>query len=148
MFFPVAEEQYIKHLQLVQQVVERLARNSFAVKGWSITLIGAILALTNKESTPDLVKIAALPAVMFWVLDAYFVHKERLFRALHEAIGAVLRGDAAAASVKLWSMSTKAFQKEHPGWLRVMFSESLLAFHGTMTVMVVAYLIFRRSNGS
>lgn len=33
-----------KHLALVQGVINRLAGNSFSLKGWSVTLVSALLA--------------------------------------------------------------------------------------------------------
>ena len=38
-----------KHLEMIQTIIARLATNSFAVKGWSITLASALLALTFKD---------------------------------------------------------------------------------------------------
>jgi len=37
------------HLEMIQAVVARLAQNSFALKGWSVTLVAACLALGAKE---------------------------------------------------------------------------------------------------
>jgi hypothetical protein len=31
----------IKHLEMIQAVISRLANNSFLLKGWSITLVSA-----------------------------------------------------------------------------------------------------------
>jgi hypothetical protein len=34
-----------KHLELIQAVISRMAGNSFLLKGWSVTLAAALLAL-------------------------------------------------------------------------------------------------------
>lgn len=54
-----------KHLALVQGVVNRLAGNSFALKGWSVTLVSALLALAAKDADTWLVAIALLPTLTF-----------------------------------------------------------------------------------
>jgi hypothetical protein len=42
-------DNYIKHLEMIQGVVDRLAENSFKYKGWCITLVSALLALAAKD---------------------------------------------------------------------------------------------------
>src|SRR5215831_11819226 len=81
------DENTIKHLQLIQAVITRLAQNSFAYKGWAITLVAAIFALAVKEvRSPYLLIVALLPTIAFWGLDAYYLRQERLFRALYNAV--------------------------------------------------------------
>lgn len=77
--------QRLKHLEMLQQIISRMANNSFLIKGWSLTLISAIL--TFSTATKDITQsnmyfvllIALLPALAFWYLDAYFLRQERLY---------------------------------------------------------------------
>ena len=39
-------EQKIKHLEFIQTTINRMAGNSFLLKGWTVTLTGGLLALT------------------------------------------------------------------------------------------------------
>ena len=39
------KEQEIKHLEFIQGVITRMASNSFAMKGWMIAIISALLAI-------------------------------------------------------------------------------------------------------
>lgn len=61
----------------MQGVIDRLAGNSFALKGWSVTLVSALLALAVSETKSDLILVALLPALTFWGLDGYFLAQER-----------------------------------------------------------------------
>lgn len=71
----------IKHLEFIQAIITRMAGNSFLIKGWSVTLIAAILALSAAaDSNKWLVPIAFVPALIFWFLDAYFLHQEKKYR--------------------------------------------------------------------
>src|SRR3989344_3113038 len=44
-----------KHLEFIQTVISRMAGNLFFLRGWTITLIGALLALFSKNNSPDYV---------------------------------------------------------------------------------------------
>ena len=64
-------ESKLKHLEMIQAVVNRMANNSFLLKGWSVTLVSALLALAAANSDRRFVFVAVLPLLMFWLLDAY-----------------------------------------------------------------------------
>ena len=51
----------IKHLELIQGVINRLATNSFQMKGWTVVLVAAILVLLAREDRLDAAFIALLP---------------------------------------------------------------------------------------
>ena len=51
----------IKYLELIQGVINRLATNSFQMKGWSVVLVAAILVLLAREHRLDAAFIALLP---------------------------------------------------------------------------------------
>ena len=75
-----------KHLEMIQGVVNRLAQSSFLLKGWSVLLISALFALAASDSQPLFIYLAYFPGFAFWVLDAYFLWQERLFRALYDLV--------------------------------------------------------------
>jgi len=71
-------QQYLfKEVEIVQDIVTRMANNQFYVKGWSITLIVASLLLRG-----DLFHhfVAFIPWLFFWVYDSYFLRLEKLYR--------------------------------------------------------------------
>lgn len=39
-----------KHMDYIQSAISRMASNSFYLKGWNVTIIAAIVALSFKES--------------------------------------------------------------------------------------------------
>ena len=70
----------IKELEIIQEIINRMANNSFIIKGWTITLVVVTLLLKgNKYHT----FIAFIPILVFWFLDAYFLRLERLYRRLY-----------------------------------------------------------------
>lgn len=60
------KEAELKHLEFIQGVIARLANNSFLLKGWSVTLVAAILALTVRNPSVYTVLLALFPALIFW----------------------------------------------------------------------------------
>ena len=43
-------EKKLKHLELVQGVISRMANNSFMLKGWAVTLVAGIFVLAGKDT--------------------------------------------------------------------------------------------------
>ena len=43
-------ENKLKHLEMIQGIINRMASNSFALKGWSVTLVAGIFALSSKDA--------------------------------------------------------------------------------------------------
>lgn len=80
-----AIDHQLKRLDHLQSIIQRLAGNSFLIKGWAITLTSAILgfALKDPASTGSLAFLAILPTLAFWELDAYYLALERGMRHLY-----------------------------------------------------------------
>ena len=76
-----------KHLEFIQRVINRMAGNLFFLRGWTITLIVALLALFVKGTNSNYIIYFLLVLVLvFWILDGYFLSQERLFRALYNHV--------------------------------------------------------------
>lgn len=76
----------IKHMEMIQAVITRLAGNSFLVKGWAVTIATALLGFAVSRNESRLAWIALAPVLLFWWLDAYYLYAERLFRGLYEQV--------------------------------------------------------------
>ena len=57
-------EQKLKHLEFIQGVINRLATNSFQMKGWSVVLVAAILVLLVRENRLAVAYIALHPRLL------------------------------------------------------------------------------------
>lgn len=76
----------IAHLTFVQGVISRMAANSFLVKGWTIALVAALLAIGADKLTFSYLIIVLVPVILFWWLDAFYLHQETLYRKLYEIV--------------------------------------------------------------
>lgn len=79
-------EKKMKHLEMIQGVINRMASNSFLLKGWAVTLVAGIFALSSKDADKLYFLIAYIPILIFWGLDAYYLLQERLYRKLYDKI--------------------------------------------------------------
>lgn len=73
----------IKHLEMVEAIIERMAKNCFQLKGWAMTLVAIVGSLAAKDSDKRFIILAFIPIIVFWLLDAYYLQQERRYKALY-----------------------------------------------------------------
>ncbi|WP_454045329.1 hypothetical protein [Chryseobacterium sp. Marseille-Q8038] len=76
----------LKHLEFIQNTINRMSTNSFVIKGWCITIFAAVYTLSNKESDKSYNIINYLIIPLFWYLNAYFLQLERKYRILYNKV--------------------------------------------------------------
>jgi len=69
----------LKHLEFIQNVITRMNTNSFQIKGWSVVILSALLAIFASTKNNYFFLAAAFPTLIFWFLDAYYLNQERKF---------------------------------------------------------------------
>jgi len=122
----------IKELEIIQGIINRMAHNSFLIKGWTITLVVVLLLLKeNKYYT-------FIPILVFWFLDAYFLRLERLYRRLYNWV----KDNRLKTEDFLFDLNYKRFEKEEQSMLRIMFSITLILFYGSIFILTLIYVIF------
>ncbi len=81
-------DRVVKHLEFIQGIINRLGGNAFLLKGWSMTVLvaGSLLMVRIRPDKPLLALTLLIPVLGFWLLDAYFLWQERLFRAEYDRV--------------------------------------------------------------
>jgi hypothetical protein len=130
-------ELLFKEIDLVQKIIDRVANNSFLIKGWATTLIVASLLLSG---TSYYHFAAFLPWLVFWYLDAFFLHTEKLYRALYNWL-VENRPKSNEFPLDLDPESLKKRFPEVKTTKRLMFSKTLLAFYGLLFVIILVVII-------
>lgn len=129
-------EKVVKHLEMTQAVINRLGRNGFWIKSWSIILIVATMVLiANHEiQNPYFVLALILPAIGFWILDGYFLRQERLFRQIYDKIRVQPDTDFEMNPMK---------HRDKPkcSWLSAVFSLTLVIFYGIEIVFIIGVFV-------
>ena len=121
----------IKHLEFIQGVINRLASDSFRMKGWCVVLVAALFILLARQGQVGFVVVALIPVIAFWGLDGYFLWQERLYRALYDHVRA-LEEDKID-----FSMNVSPFMKNRGcTWPNATFSRTLLLFYSPLAAAI------------
>lgn len=122
-----------KHMDYVQSTISRMASKSFYLKGWNVTIISAIVALSFKESDWRIYTCALVLNIVFWFLDAYYLKQEALFRKLFEKISKI--SDDTQVN---FSMNTDEFEKDVSAIICNMFTNiSITPLYLSITVVLL-----------
>ena len=131
-----------KEIDLIQGVINRMANNSFLVKGWTIAIIVAVLALTrdnlNSDDLTYLVLILIIPLMVFWYLDAFFLHKERCFIELYNWV--IINREK--SNEKLCDLNYRRFKDEVDSIGMIMLSSTLITFYGIVSLALIVIFIY------
>ena len=79
----------IKHLEFVQSIITRMNTNSFQIKGMTITIVSALLAVFASTLKTPFIFIGIAPTILFWFLDTYYLQQERKFRGVYNNVGGI-----------------------------------------------------------
>lgn len=131
-------ETKLKHLEFIQSVISRMNNCSFLLKGWSVTLVSALFALSAKDADARFVLIAYFPAIVFWILDGFFLDQEKRYRQLYALV------IAGSESVPELEMNTSKVPGITGSWSGAVFTKTLLPFHGVVlgTILLVMFGFF------
>jgi len=124
-------ESKLKHLEMIQGVINRMAANSFLLKGWSVTLISALFALAAKDTNQLFIYLAYFPCVAFWSLDGFFLWQEKMYRKLYEEV------TQKSESEIDFNLNAVKYKDDVDSWLSVCFSTTLKMFHGAIFGVIV-----------
>lgn len=128
------KEYMLKEIDIIQGIINRMAHNSFMIKGWAITLVVVALLL---QGTKYQVLLAFIPLLVFWFLDAYFLWQERMYRKLYDwVISNRLKTDQ-----YLFDMNAYRFKEAVQSRFRIMFSITLGWFYGSIAILIVIYAV-------
>ncbi|MDP1715701.1 MAG: hypothetical protein Q8L41_13240 [Anaerolineales bacterium] len=135
-------EKKIKHLEMIQNVIERMGNNSFLIKGWSITLVSAIFVVAIQGEQKIFALWTLFPALIFWLLDGFYLRKERLLRALYDQVRK-LDEKKIDFSMDTSNIVNGKIPSKGTGFLSAIFSRTLLPFHGGMILAIaIAAIVF------
>lgn len=99
-----------KHLEMIQTIISRMSSNSFYLKGLCVTIVAAICALAVVRSNAIIYLLLLPPIVSLWMIDAHYLHQEKLFRALYNKVRIQQEEEVD------FSMDTIPFKRVTPNW--------------------------------
>ena len=140
-----------KEIDLIQACINRMANNSFLLKGWAISIIAVVLALSEKNINPFfLCFVVLVPLISFWYLDAFFLYTEKLYRKMYEW---VIQERPKSNADKMYDLNPHRFKNElkiikngqdtdqiESEW-SVMWSKTLKYFYFIPIVLVLTIMV-------
>ena len=130
-------EKKLAHLEMIQAVITRMAGNSFALKGWAVTLVAGLFALSGKDANQFYYLVTYIPIVVFWYLDAYYLCQERMYRNLYEKVRK-LDEDKSDFSM---NAAAKEFQTDKTTVSNCFLSKTILGFYLPLAVVTAGIII-------
>ena len=148
-------DQIHKELDLIQDVIKRMADNSFKVKAWMMSIFGFVVALAKAGFLEKLgsqglpmwyVAVFLIVTVLvFWYLDAFFLRTEKLYRELYKWVV----NNRPHTDKYLYDLNTfvrevdgqkQDLTQNLPGIVGVMLSRTLLPFYALPLILGIALL--------
>lgn len=129
-------ENKYKHMDYIQSAISRMESNSFYLKGWNVTIIAAIVALSFKESDWRIYACALVLNVVFWFLDAYYLKQEKLFRELYNKVSQISDDNLID-----FSMNTSEFKEKVSAIPRIMIKNiSITPLYLSISVVLLVLI--------
>ncbi len=127
----------LAHLEMIQSVITRMASNSFALKGWAVTLVAGLFALSGKDANQFYYLVTYIPIVVFWYLDAYYLCQERMYRNLYEKVRK-LDEDKIDFSM---NAAAREFQTDKTTVANCFLSKTILGFYLPLALVTAGVII-------
>ena len=83
-------DRYLKELDLLLRCIERMSGNSFRIKRWLSAALILFLGIIGREGVINAVTCGSIVTiiVLLWVMDAYYMSLERIYRNRYRKIRA------------------------------------------------------------
>ena len=127
---------------MIQGIINRMASNSFKLKGWAVTLVAGIFALAGKDTDKVYFLITYIPILIFWGLDSYYLQQERLYRSLYEKVRKMEEKDI-DFSLKA---TTEEFNSNKNCYFYNLFSKTELWFYLPLAIVCAGVIIITHMN--
>lgn len=132
-------DEQLKHLEFIQNVVTRMNTNSFQIKGWTVTIVSAILAIYASTKNCYFVLSALFPTTVFWFLDTYYLTQERKFRGLYNDVAGV---SDKPKQIKLFAMRPDLYTGGKYSYWDVFWSTTICKLYLSIIIALGSMFIY------
>ena len=130
----------IKHLEMIETIIERMAKNCFQLKTWTMTLLTAIAALFSKESDQRFMLFIFIPVIGFWLMDTFYLQMERKYRFLYKNVAEKDENDIDFNLDTDFASGTSSDMKQLC-FFRCMFSITEMLFYPVILVATAVFFL-------
>ena len=138
-------ENKIEHLKMIESIIERMAKNSFQLKGWAMTLVTLVGALSANDADKRFIILAFIPIIVFWLLDSFYLQQERRYKALYRETTEMNEKDIN------FNLNTRLVKYTNDEAKRICFCRCMFSFcevlfygalTGTLLVLIIILKVF------
>jgi hypothetical protein len=127
----------VKHLEMLQAVISRIAGQGATLKNYCITLTTAVCGFAITLEKPLVTLLALFPVTIFALLDAQYLRMERRFRVLFDRVRLENWG-----TVPSFEISSKS--APDVSYWDVLRSWSIFIFYAPLALAVVIVVLIAR----
>ncbi len=117
---------------MVQGVITRMAGNSAQMKTWAVSLVTAAYVFSGVAADPHWLIGAGgcIPVIAFWAMDAKYLHLERCYIALYEAV-------RSGKDTQSFDLNYRPYVSSVDSVWHVAWSWSVRLFYGALLIVVL-----------
>lgn len=133
------KDELFKEIDLIQNCINRMAQNSFMLKGWALTIFAGVTAFTKGENLSNpvtLVCTTIIPFICFWILDSFYLRTEKKYRRMYENMLTKRKANNTDGQYELNPKTIKV-----DCFIKVMFSITMIFFYGIPLLVSIALLV-------
>jgi hypothetical protein len=130
----------VKHLEMLQGLVTRMAGYGVSSKSYCITVVTAVLGFSFTLHRPAVAALALIPLIAFALLDAQHLRNERRFRGLFEESRKEGWDAVPTFEINLVAAPMVPYRKALCSW-------SILNFYLSLAGVVIAVMAARLAYG-
>lgn len=123
-------QELFKEIDLIQNSINRMAKYSFMIKGWALTIFAGVLVIGKVDLQDNLLLFLCavlVPYLVFWILDATFLQTERKYRKMYAW---VLKERKKGNMDYQYDLNPSRFDEVVGPLLCSLFSKTLVLFYG------------------
>ncbi len=132
----------IKHLEFIQNIITRMNTNSFQIKTWTVTIVSALLAIFASTKNAWFILAGIFPVLVFWFLDTYYLMQERKFRGLYNDVAGVTEKPE---EIKLFEMRPDLYTGGKYSYLEVLISETIWTLYLPIIIILLGLFFCLRA---
>ena len=132
-------DEKLKHLEFIQDVITRMNTNSFQIKGWTVTIIAALLAIFVSSRNNYFILAGIFPNIIFWFLDSFYLQQERKFRGLYNDVAGI---SDHPKTLKPFEMRPELYVGGKYSFWNSFTSKTILIMHLSITIILVCLFFF------
>jgi hypothetical protein len=111
----------IKHLEMLQSLIARMAGYGASFKSYCITVTTAVIGFAFTLHRPAVAGLALLPVIAFGVADAQYLRVERRFREVFNLVRKESWDTMPSFEINLQSAAAQSFMSAATSWSIVWF---------------------------